>query len=192
LALVERLARLRKLGFRLAVDDIGAGYSGLTSFTELMPEVVKLDMSLVRDVHLSALKQRTIAALCKLCHEVGCIVVGKAFETVDEQDCLRSIGCDLLQGYCSAGRTRPCPTCAELRGLRQSDDALEQTLDVDRLHEMDVEAGAAAARTIVLLTVSGQRDQPWSALRELGADSRRELVAIHHRQTRCPAPRSSA
>src|SRR5262249_55629439 len=56
--LTERLAHLRQLGFRLAIDDIGAGYSGLTSFTDIMPEIVKIDMSLVRDVHQSALKQR--------------------------------------------------------------------------------------------------------------------------------------
>ena len=97
--LTERLARLRALGFRLAVDDIGAGYSGLTSFTELMPEVVKIDMSLVRDVHVSALKQRTIAALCRLCHEVGVLVVGEGVETVEERECLVGLGCDLLQGY---------------------------------------------------------------------------------------------
>src|SRR5690606_797194 len=75
--LTERLARLRQLGFRLAVDDIGAGYSGLTSFAELTPEVVKIDMSLVRDVHTSALKQRTIAALCRLCHDSGTLVVAE-------------------------------------------------------------------------------------------------------------------
>ena len=97
--LTDRLARLRALGFRIAVDDIGAGYSGLTSFTELMPEVVKIDMSLVRDVHVSALKQRTIAALCRLCHEVGALVVGEGVETVEERDCLVGLGCDLLQGY---------------------------------------------------------------------------------------------
>ena len=97
--LPERVQRLRALGFRLAVDDIGAGYSGLTSFTELTPEVVKLDMSFVRDIHLSALKQRTVSALCKLCHEVGCLVVGEGVETLDERDCLVSLGCDLVQGY---------------------------------------------------------------------------------------------
>jgi EAL domain-containing protein (putative c-di-GMP-specific phosphodiesterase class I) len=97
--LTARLSRLRQLGFRIAIDDIGAGYSGLTSFTELTPEIVKIDMALVRDVHRSVLKQRTIAALCKLCHEVGCLVVGEGVETVDERDCLVGLGCDLLQGY---------------------------------------------------------------------------------------------
>jgi EAL domain-containing protein (putative c-di-GMP-specific phosphodiesterase class I) len=98
-ALGERVRRLRELGFRLAVDDIGAGYSGLASFTELTPEVVKVDMSLVRDVHASALKQRTIGALCRLCHEVGTLVVAEGVETQDERDTLVNLGCDLLQGY---------------------------------------------------------------------------------------------
>jgi EAL domain-containing protein (putative c-di-GMP-specific phosphodiesterase class I)/anti-sigma regulatory factor (Ser/Thr protein kinase)/CheY-like chemotaxis protein len=97
--LSARLAQLRALGFRLAVDDIGAGYSGLTSFTELTPEIVKIDMSLVRDVHHSAVKQKTIVALCRLCHEVGCQVVGEGVETLEEHECLVALGCDLLQGF---------------------------------------------------------------------------------------------
>jgi EAL domain-containing protein (putative c-di-GMP-specific phosphodiesterase class I) len=56
-------------------------------------------MSLVRDVHLSALKQRTIGALCRLCHEVGTLVVGEGVETVEEREALIGLGCDLLQGY---------------------------------------------------------------------------------------------
>jgi EAL domain-containing protein (putative c-di-GMP-specific phosphodiesterase class I) len=107
--LSERIARLRQMGFRLAVDDIGAGYSGLTSFTELTPEVVKIDMSLVRDVHKSALKQRTIGALCRLCREVGTLVVGEGVETLEERDALVALGCDLLQGYLIARPKRELP-----------------------------------------------------------------------------------
>ena len=114
----SRLARLRKLGFRIAVDDIGAGYSGLTSFTELMPEVVKIDMSLVRNVHLSAVKRRTIGALCKLCHEVGCLVVGEGVETIEERDCLGTLGCDLLQGYLLGRPVRELPSEALIDGTR--------------------------------------------------------------------------
>jgi EAL domain-containing protein (putative c-di-GMP-specific phosphodiesterase class I) len=107
--LTERIARLRQLGFRLAVDDIGAGYSGLTSFTQLTPEVVKIDMSLVRDVHKSVLKQRTIGALCHLCHEVGTLVVGEGVETIEERDTLVGLGCDLLQGYLIGKPKRELP-----------------------------------------------------------------------------------
>jgi EAL domain-containing protein (putative c-di-GMP-specific phosphodiesterase class I) len=107
--LSDRAARLRGLGFRIAVDDIGAGYSGLTSFTELTPEIVKIDMSLVRDVHTSALKQRTIGALCRLCHEVGTLVVGEGVETLEERDMLVTLGCDLLQGYLIGRPKRELP-----------------------------------------------------------------------------------
>jgi EAL domain-containing protein (putative c-di-GMP-specific phosphodiesterase class I) len=94
-----RISRLRELGFRIAVDDIGAGYSGLTSFTDLMPEIVKIDMALVRGIHLSEVKQRTVRALCNLCHEVGCLVIGEGVETNEERECLAELGCDLLQGF---------------------------------------------------------------------------------------------
>jgi EAL domain-containing protein (putative c-di-GMP-specific phosphodiesterase class I) len=108
-ALTERLERLRQLGFRLAIDDIGAGYSGLTSFTELTPEIVKIDMSLVRSIHTSRVKQRTVGALCTLCHEIGTLVVGEGVETEDEQACLIELGCDLLQGYLIARPNRELP-----------------------------------------------------------------------------------
>jgi EAL domain-containing protein (putative c-di-GMP-specific phosphodiesterase class I) len=107
--LTQRLARLRELGFRIAIDDIGAGYSGLSSFTELTPEVVKIDMSMVRDVHKSTVKQRTIRALCQLCRDLGTLVVGEGVETTDERDTLVTLGCDLLQGYLLGRPSRDMP-----------------------------------------------------------------------------------
>ena len=98
-ALTDTLARLRALGFRIAVDDIGAGYSGLATFAELMPEIVKIDMSLVRDVHRSAIKQQTLAALTTLCKDLGTLVVAEGVESVAERDCLVDLGCELLQGF---------------------------------------------------------------------------------------------
>jgi DNA-binding NtrC family response regulator/EAL domain-containing protein (putative c-di-GMP-specific phosphodiesterase class I) len=107
--LADRLSRLRALGYRIAVDDIGAGYSGLSSFAELAPEIVKIDMSLVRGVHLSRLKQRTIAAICRLCRESGTLVVCEGVETAEERDCVVSLGCDLLQGYLLGKPSRDLP-----------------------------------------------------------------------------------
>jgi PAS domain S-box-containing protein len=108
-ALTDRITQLRELGFRLAVDDIGAGYSGLTSFTQLNPEVMKIDMSLVRDVHRSVLKQRTIGALCSLCKDVGTLVVAEGVETIHERDALVELGCDFLQGYLLGRPSRDLP-----------------------------------------------------------------------------------
>jgi EAL domain-containing protein (putative c-di-GMP-specific phosphodiesterase class I)/ActR/RegA family two-component response regulator len=94
-----RTTRLRALGFRLAVDDLGAGYAGLTSFAQLEPEVVKLDMSLVRNVHLEPTKKKLITRMAQLCGDLGMTVLAEGVETREERDVLTEIGCDLLQGY---------------------------------------------------------------------------------------------
>jgi EAL domain-containing protein (putative c-di-GMP-specific phosphodiesterase class I) len=107
--LATRLARIRELGFRIAVDDIGAGYSGLTSFTDLMPELVKIDMSLVRGIDTSTVKQRTVRALVALCHEMGALVVAEGVETDEENRWIVELGCDLAQGYLIARPARELP-----------------------------------------------------------------------------------
>ena len=66
-------------------------------------------MSLVRDVHHSAIKQRTIGALCRLCHELGCKVVAEGIEWAEERDCLVELGCDYLQGYLLGRPARDWP-----------------------------------------------------------------------------------
>jgi len=104
-----RVARLRTMGFRLAVDDLGAGYAGLTTFATLEPEVVKLDMSLVRDVDKNPVKRRVIDKMTALSHELNMLVVAEGVETVAERDVLRAVGCDLLQGYLMARPGRPFP-----------------------------------------------------------------------------------
>jgi EAL domain-containing protein (putative c-di-GMP-specific phosphodiesterase class I) len=95
----SRIERLRGLGFRIAVDDIGAGYSGLNSFALLKPDIVKLDMTLVRDIHHDPVKRRLASAVVNLCRDLSISVVGEGVETIGERDVLLEIGCDLLQGY---------------------------------------------------------------------------------------------
>jgi EAL domain-containing protein (putative c-di-GMP-specific phosphodiesterase class I) len=97
--LVANVAHLRKMGFRLALDDLGAGYAGLTSFVRMEPEFVKLDMSLVRDIHLSDAKRKIVGSMVGLCHEMGKQVVAEGVEHAAERDMLIELGCDLLQGY---------------------------------------------------------------------------------------------
>src|SRR5262245_16726107 len=94
-----RVSLLRRLGFRLAVDDLGAGYAGLTSFAALNPHVVKLDMSLVRGADTEPVKQRLIGSMASLCKEFGIMVVAEGIETVGERDTVTALGCDLLQGF---------------------------------------------------------------------------------------------
>jgi EAL domain-containing protein (putative c-di-GMP-specific phosphodiesterase class I) len=107
-----RIAALRKLGFRIAVDDLGAGYAGLTSFTLLEPDVVKLDIALVRELHLEPRKQTVVRTLITMCTELGIIVTAEGIEVPEERDELARAGCDLMQGYLFAkpGEAFPVPT----------------------------------------------------------------------------------
>jgi EAL domain-containing protein (putative c-di-GMP-specific phosphodiesterase class I) len=108
----DRIAKLRALGFRIALDDLGAGYAGLTSFALLEPEFVKLDMSIVRDVHQTATKQKIIGAMVRLCHDMGKQIIAEGVESREERDALVELDCDLLQGYFFAkpGKPFPLPT----------------------------------------------------------------------------------
>jgi EAL domain-containing protein (putative c-di-GMP-specific phosphodiesterase class I) len=106
----NKIARLRACGYRIAIDDLGAGYAGLTSFALLEPEIVKIDMTLVRDVDSQPVKQRLIRSITMLCREMGIQVVGEGVETSAERDTLVDLGCDLLQGYFLAKPGKPFPS----------------------------------------------------------------------------------
>jgi len=101
-----QIAELRAAGFRIAIDDIGAGYAGLSSFALLEPEVVKLDIVLVRDVDQSPIKRRLIAWFIELCKSMAIPVVAEGVETEAERDALVALGCELFQGYLFG---RPAP-----------------------------------------------------------------------------------
>lgn len=106
----RRVSRLREHGFRIAVDDLGAGYAGLSSFALLEPEIVKLDVSLLRDIDQSPVKQKLVASMTALCKDMGFLVVAEGIETAAERDCVVALGCDLLQGYLFARPGRPFPS----------------------------------------------------------------------------------
>jgi EAL domain-containing protein (putative c-di-GMP-specific phosphodiesterase class I) len=108
--LTSRVTRLRTLGYRIAIDDLGAGYAGLTSFAQLEPEVVKVDMSLVRGIDKSAVKQKLVRSIVALCTELGIQLVAEGIETPAERDMLVNLGADLCQGYLFAKPGRGFPT----------------------------------------------------------------------------------
>ncbi len=95
----DRVQRLRRQGYRIAIDDLGAGYAGLSSFAELEPDVAKLDMSIVRDCHREMTKQRLIRSMTHLCNEMGVMVVAEGVESAEERDAVVDLGCHLVQGY---------------------------------------------------------------------------------------------
>lgn len=107
-----RIASLRQMGFRIAVDDLGAGYAGLTSFVTLEPDLVKLDMTLIRDIDQNPMKSKLVRSVTVLCRELGLLVVAEGVETKAERDVAIECGCDLIQGYLLAKPGRPFPSYA--------------------------------------------------------------------------------
>ena len=94
-----RIDALRRQGFRIALDDLGAGYAGLSCLVDLAPDVVKIDMSLVRGVDRDPTRHRLVRAIAHLCSELGISAVAEGVETGGERDALSAIGCDLMQGF---------------------------------------------------------------------------------------------
>jgi EAL domain-containing protein (putative c-di-GMP-specific phosphodiesterase class I) len=101
-----RVDELRELGFRIAIDDLGGGHARMGTLSVLDTDLVKLDMSLVRDVDKHPMKQRLIKSVTELCRDQGVLVIGEGVETEAEAKVLVDLGCDLLQGYLIA---KPAP-----------------------------------------------------------------------------------
>lgn len=106
-SLADHIRALRELGYRVAVDDLGAGYSGLTTLSRVQPEFVKLDASLVRGIEASGVNQLIVTAVLDLSRELGARVVAEAIETPAELETLQGLGVELMQGYLFARPARP-------------------------------------------------------------------------------------
>jgi len=103
---VLRINRLRTLGFRIAIDDLGASQADPVTFSQLEPEFVKLDISLIRGVDRDPTKVKIVQSLIRACHNMGKVIIAEGVETARERDTLVAAGCDLLQGY-FFGRPEP-------------------------------------------------------------------------------------
>lgn len=111
LELARRIRALKALGFKVAVDDLGSGYAGLNAVVDLAPDIVKLDMQLIRDVHQSFVKQRLIRSVCEAAHDLSIKVVAEGIERLEELDATFEAGCHYFQGYL-LGRPAREPTQA--------------------------------------------------------------------------------
>ena len=97
--LQDLLEEARGIGFRIALDDLGAGYASLTSLAMLDPEFVKFDMELMRGVHASRTRSKLVHAMTDLCDELGIGTIGEGIETGAEREAGERLGCSALQGY---------------------------------------------------------------------------------------------
>ena len=93
------LKTYRGMGLRTAIDDFGAGYSGLTLLSRFQPDVVKLDMALIRCIDVDRVKRTMVRHILAMAADLGVQVVAEGIETVEECETLCDLGVTLLQGY---------------------------------------------------------------------------------------------
>lgn len=97
--LLMEIDRLRDFGARIAVDDAGAGYSGLQQIIRLRPDVIKLDMSLTQDVDKDLARRSLTSAMVQFAKDTNAHVVAEGIETEAEMQTLRMLGVTMGQGY---------------------------------------------------------------------------------------------
>lgn len=108
-------------GFMTAIDDLGAGYAGLNLLADFQPDIVKLDMGLIRGLDQDFPRRAIVAGIVTTCRALGCRVLAEGVETVEEYRALRAMGITLHQGYLFA---RPA-----LEALPEIDPALWEALE---------------------------------------------------------------
>lgn len=105
-ALERALRPFRTSGARVAVDDSGAGFASLRHIVRLAPDIIKLDVTLIRGIHADRTRRALAAALISFARETGAVTVAEGVETQDELDALSGLGVTQGQGYHLA---RPVP-----------------------------------------------------------------------------------
>jgi EAL domain-containing protein (putative c-di-GMP-specific phosphodiesterase class I) len=103
------LAEIRNKGLKIAVDDLGAGYSNLKYIADLAPEVVKLDRGLVAGLTLESRLHRLVTSIVRLCRDQGAQVVAEGIETAEELRAVIETGAHYGQGYFLARPNRKPP-----------------------------------------------------------------------------------
>lgn len=113
--LTQALGGLRRRGARVSVDDAGAGFASLQHILRLRPDIIKLDISLTRGVHVDPVRQALASLLVSFAAEIGSTITAEGIEEVGELDRLRQLGVYSGQGY-HLGRPGPLPRHEDVNG----------------------------------------------------------------------------
>lgn len=106
----------RAMGFEIAIDDLGAGYAGLRTWSELRPDYVKIDRHFMQDIHEDTVKQEFVRSILNIARGLSCKVIGEGVETVEEYRCVARMGIEFYQGYYFA-RPAQMPSTALSAGV---------------------------------------------------------------------------
>ncbi|MEW8297746.1 MAG: bifunctional diguanylate cyclase/phosphodiesterase [Candidatus Thiodiazotropha sp.] len=97
--MISILQALRHHGLKIAIDDLGAGYSSLRQWSEIRPDFVKIDGHFVENIHEDSIKRQFVRSICEIANNIGSSVIAEGIETEEELDTIRSLEVDYLQGY---------------------------------------------------------------------------------------------
>lgn len=89
----------KKQNFTTAIDDFGAGYAGLNLLADWQPDVIKLDMSLTRNIHNDRVRRALVFGIIAVCQELSIKIIAEGIEVKEERDVLYDQGINLFQGY---------------------------------------------------------------------------------------------
>lgn len=115
-AISQAIEPLRQRGLQLAVDDAGSGYAGLQHVVDLRPEIIKLDMNLIRNIHRDPAREALVGALVAFARKTRSQIVAEGVEVAEELATLKKVGVELAQGYHLA---RPLPLRTALAVFQQ-------------------------------------------------------------------------
>ncbi len=122
----QAMLHYREMGFRVALDDLGAGYSGLKLWSELRPDIVKIDRHFIQGVDQDRTKQQFVTTILKTATALGCRVITEGVETEREYATLRKIGVEMLQGYYFCRPTAVPPAAISSRLFRKEVRSYEE------------------------------------------------------------------
>lgn len=89
----------KKQGFTTAINNFGAGYSGLNRLVDFQPDVIKLDTSLIKNIHNDRVKKSIVSGIIAVCKELSIEIIAEGIESREERDSLFALGVNLFQGY---------------------------------------------------------------------------------------------
>lgn len=126
-AFKKLLNHYRKQGYEIAVDDAGAGYSSLQAITELEPEYIKIDRSLIKDIDKNQIKESLLEAFLLSAKKMNSKVIAEGIETAEELRILSELGVDYCQGFFLAKPAFPVPTIS-LEAQHQLNENLKKAV----------------------------------------------------------------
>lgn len=109
ISFMQTLEHYRSQGYQVAIDDVGAGFSGLYSIAEIRPDFIKIDISLIRNIDNNPARQAVVDSLLTLAGKINCRVIAEGIETQAELNTLMALGVHYGQGYYLARPAFPKP-----------------------------------------------------------------------------------